>query len=387
MNSIYHSQDGLHALPTVTQFFDLLDHLPRLQSLSLRNYMPVFPTVHSTLRNPLTPCRTVKLPDLHWLDIEGDYSRCLSLIQSVIWSRHNFWLSLHCEQPRSPPTQHAHLDVLFEVAKLVWNCLVTFSHIESLSIQGPNWHPDVLESTLEITASTNSQYVDPDSKEKTKARYKIIFDMPDPESQEVLDDPLWDISTILENYCAIMPLEGVRHLDLNLPEAVISPEQFVENFGLMKNLRTLDIQGMVAAGLPSALRKIFSTPEDAGATQVTTESESPSTSTPSDILFPRLRELNISYYNLRRAFGSRFLDLLCDALEYRAKRSKKLPRLTFQDTMFTNLDWIARCRVCVKQLFIPYVWDDDDPGDCYIKIKTIFNGAHISPYFSRSQGF
>lgn len=254
-----------------------------LHTLSLINYIPVFPTIHSTTEHPVPPYRTVSLPKLQDLSVQGDYSQCLSLIQSIRQVRPDIELSIRCPHSETAVTPHPHLDVLHEICKRMKSSLEKTSYIEVLSIYGPDWDPDAAQQELVMKACITRNVPVTEQIPGNSASFSVSFDT-DVDGIETL--------TLVKDYCAMLPLQDVRKLDLVMVHRTITPQHFIDFFGQMQSLRTLEVSCTGGLGLPIVLKEVLPNPPS---TFESGRAFADSTSSPRSI-FPELESIKFVWY-------------------------------------------------------------------------------------------
>lgn len=220
---------------------------------------------------------------------------------------------------------------MLEVRKHVEASLETKSSIAQLRISGPNKNPDYYEDTLVIRAELTERVTGTRPRKILSAVYELKFDMTDN------DNPEWTESQIISSFVEVIPVSEVRHLIFGLPEQNVSPDLYSRWFSSMKNLTHLEISSQSGAAIPLVIKQDIS---------------GPSTTPP---ILPKLMFLGLLDYDFRPKFGTRFIELLCIALERRARKGFKLYCLAFHDCFFAGTDWIPRARACVYEL-----WDQED---------------------------
>lgn len=221
--------------------------------------------------------------------------------------------------------------------------------ITQLRIEGQNLLPDLYDETLEIHAELTKKVIGDEMGEKASATFELVFDM--------TDDfiPHWNEIQIINTFVAEMPVSQVRNLAIYLPEEEIAPEQYFDWFSTMEDLAYLEVSQLGGIGLPLALKR----------------------TTPYMPIFPELVHLKLANYNFGPSFGSRFVTLLCIALERRARKGFKLPCLQFRDCLFADTDWIPRARACVEMLRLPEDRGIEEYQYFYHVIDRLYDGGCI----------
>lgn len=191
--------------PTVDELLSVLGNLPQLESLSLENSIPSYPMPRNPA-NCIVPSRprTVVLPGLALLYLDGDHFDCLSLLQSLSFPPY-IDVSIRL-QPSSTPAERPHLGIIQEIA----NRVRTLSQdrllpIRKAFVHAPRMAPDSShEPLVQLTVELPRRHIHSAADKSYCTTFSLEFNLED----DIEDPVFWEIEPIVTDFMRLMPLDG-----------------------------------------------------------------------------------------------------------------------------------------------------------------------------------